>query len=213
MALGDHYRLAVVGDLAGQQVVNVYHYRQTSANTSANSDVASLAIAFDELALATDVLTDPLSDDLTWQLLQSRSFPLPGTPPVGSDRAVNYPGLRASPALPPSNAVVVKRKTAFLGRAYRGRIFLPGLPSAAAVDGLITAAGTYQAEIGVIASFLKTPIQAAAAGSPSFQPELCKVIPKPIPPPDFMYQATDVTASGFDKIIRSQRRREIGVGV
>ncbi len=45
--VGDHFRLAISGTLAAQQIVNVFHYRQSTGNTSTLSDVESLARAFD----------------------------------------------------------------------------------------------------------------------------------------------------------------------
>lgn len=208
MAVGDHFRLALLGGLAGQSIVSVWHYRQSTANTSAVNDVTSLANAFDDALLSTNALLDPLSHDVGYGIIESRSFPLPGTPPVGFDKKVAYLGSIATPALPPSVAAVIRRRTQYLGRAYRGRIFLAGLAAASVAGGIITAGGVLT-DLVTLATAMQTPIFAAAAGSPTFVPELCKVVG---PGPIYSYKANDITSTFVDPTLRSQRRREVGVG-
>ena len=211
MAVGDHFRAAVVGNLASQEIVSVFHFRQSSANASGVSDVQSLAEAISDKYFITGDWQDPLSEDIEWTRIEARTFPLPGTPPVGHDKAILMQGSIALPALPPASAVVIRRRTAFLGRAYRGRIFLAGLAKDNAVAGQVSGAPVIAA-LNTLATTFATQVIAAAAGSPAFVPEICAIIPNPAVPGTFVYRATDITSCVLDKVIRSQRRREIGVG-
>lgn len=208
MAVGDHFRLALVGTYAAQQIVNVFHYRQTTVNVSGNTDVNELASAFSGGTL-TDLLAATVNA-YTANTIESRTFPLPGIALMGVDVPVGLTGDLATPGMPPSVAVVLKRLTAFLGRKYRGRIFLVGCPRTAVTGGTITDAG----QLTLYSNFsarLNSAITSGNAGAPTFQPELNVVVPL-VPGPGFGYRATDVTNAVVTTILRSQRRREVGVG-
>jgi len=208
MAIGDHFRLAFSGGLAGQEIVNVWHYRQSTANTSGNSDVKSLALAFNVGIVP--ALRACVTVDFTYVMIESRSFPLPPVPMVGHDEALADSGDVAGASLPPSVAVVIRRRTAFLGRKYRGRLFLAGVDVAAVVDGQVTDAGTL-ANLAILGSKLSGPIVDAAVGSPTFTPEICTILFDE-GTGIYSYRATDVNGFTVDKVVRSQRRREIGRG-
>lgn len=212
MPVGDHFRVAIDGGLAGQQIVTTFQYRQSTANTSTLSDVESLARAIGNVMLTgTSKLIDCQSQDVDYGTIESRSFPLPGVPMVGYDLGVVKTGQEAIASLPPSCAAVIKRRTGFLGRKYRGRIFLPGVPVDYVTDGEITDAG-YIATLAALAAAIIAPIAWTAGGSPTFVPELCVVVGDGSVGDPYAYRATDIISAVLDKKIRSQRRREVGRG-
>lgn len=212
MAAGDHFRLAAVGSLAGQLIVNTFHYRQSTGNTSTLSDTESLARAWNAKFLdPTARLVNVQAQAMEWKLIESRSFPLPGTPMVGYDLVTTETGVVEEVALPPSVAAIIRRKTALLGRKYRGRIYIAGLGVGTTASGLINDAGTIT-DLGDLAIALYAPLTWTAGGSPTFIPEICTVVSDGATPPVYSYRATDITYAVVDLVLRSQRRREVGVG-
>lgn len=210
MAVGDHFRLALVGGLNSQEIVQVHHYRQSTANTSADSDVKSLAKAFKEYFIDSSVLLDCQAQAVGYGTIESRSFPLPPTPVVGYDQALVTTGTVEETALPPAVACVIRKRTQYLGRKYRGRTFLAGLGVGAVSGGVVSDATTIT-NLGTLADTIAAAIVSATAGSPTFVPEICTILRDP----DtlvYSYRANDIITAVLDKTLRSQRRREIGRG-
>lgn len=211
--VGDHFRLAISGTLAAQQIVNVFHYRQSTGNTSTLSDVESLARAFDAKFITGSArLVNVQAQAMAWKVMESRTFPLPGDPLLGYDLATAVTGVVEEVALPPTVAAVVRRKTARLGRAYRGRIFVAGLGVGTTASGIINDAGTIT-DLGDLATALFASITWTAGGSPTFVPEICTIINTgTVPVPVWAYRANDIVTATVDLVLRSQRRREVGRG-
>ena len=211
--VGDHFRLAVVGALAAQQIVNVFHYRQSTGNTSTLSDVESLARAWDAKFLSGSArLINVQAQAMAWKTIESRTFPLPGDPLLGYDLATTLTGVVEEVALPPTVAAVIRRKTARLGRAYRGRIFIAGLGIGTTASGLINDAGTIT-DLGDLATALFASLTWTAGGSPTFIPEIATILKSgPGPVFTYTYRANDIVSATVDLVLRSQRRREVGRG-
>lgn len=125
--------------------------------------------------------------------------PLGGGPLMLLTSAVAaQPGLAARNSPPPQVATCIRKRTAFVGKAYRGRIFMPGLLDETTVDedGIITGAG-------VIAIQAKADIWLASRGvsnSGGLWLLHSKDIGIPNPP-------NPVTALLVQPIVRTQRRR------
>lgn len=212
MAVGDHFRVALLGELAGQLVVAVLHYRQSTGNTSTLTDVESLANASAvKFVGVAGKLVACQSQDVTQKLIEARTFPLPGGILLGFDKAISQPGLVAEAALPPSTAAVIRKKTARLGRAYRGRMFVPGLGISTVVDGVIDDAGTIT-DLGDLGIAISAALTWTAGGSPTFIPEICTIVGDGSIGDPFAYRANDITSTVVDLVLRSQRRREVGRG-
>ena len=112
-------------------------------------------------------------------------------------------------ALPPNNALVMRRRTGIAGRANRGRVYLPAVPTAwqtggvLAGSGFIDASNNFTSVMGVALKDASDPtplaiadislVRRAALGNPT-------VVQK--------VQYWDV-----NNVVRSQRRREYGVGI
>lgn len=69
-----------------------------------------------------------------------RDMRTPNNPIVPSTSAASA-GTGAGVALPPGDAVCVTLRTAFAGRGFRGRVYLPGLDTGAIAAGGLLAAG------------------------------------------------------------------------
>lgn len=109
-------------------------------------------------------------------------------------------GTVVGDALPPQDALVVSMLSDFSSRASRGRNYLCGFPEAAQDGGIWDAATTAAAEAW--AAPYASPIALGALGT----------VRRVIGRPPFGGVEYDVTSTRVDAIVRSQRRRQRGVG-
>jgi len=209
--IGDVFRVAVVGGLYSQQIVGVYHYQQTTNNTSGLTEVESLARAFNLLVLP-DIMAMQTSD-MQYGVIESRSFVLPGGVLVGFDLTVTETGDVDPPTLPPSVAVVIRKRTSRLGRKYRGRNYITAIPIAFVQDGQLVTGSGVPAIVNAAATAILAAIAWTTSGSPTFVPGIGAYDLDPAPPhAPTAVRFTALNATAFDPILRQQRRREIGVG-
>lgn len=195
MAVGDIFRVTIQGKQAGETWVNVMHYRE-SATGVGNAET--------ELADSCDAVLGPayktfLSHDASYdQVAVQRIDPLPVSYTVIDNTNAGI-GLVAQDMLPPANAMTVTKKTAYAGRKYRGRVFLPGIPKTYTSDGGFTAGGLAAGQL--LADDLKSP---RLPGAWTFTPILWHRSSR-------TYTVlTDMTAR---QVPRVQRRREHFRGV
>lgn len=207
MAVGDCFRVACLGDLNDQLIVNVFHYRQATANTSTLSNLESLARAVNAGPLAAIAVAS--AENMSWFKIESRTFTVPTTPLSGFDLDISVNGGQEDVPAPPTVAWVVRKKTALLGRKYRGRNYFAGIGLTSIEEGKIAAASLTNftaAKDAIAASITWT-----AAGSPSFVPCIAALF-RPAPGDPVELRQNDVISTFLDRTLRSQRRREIGVG-
>jgi hypothetical protein len=124
------------------------------------------------------------------------------------------PGLLAGDSLPNQNAVVVGLRTGTKGRRRRGRFYLPGIVETSSTDGMLTGAqltavqGLAQGVINFYGPTGSETDYRAVVYSPPTPP----FKPKVAPPVHTDTIVTQITAHDIDEVIRTQRRRSIGVG-
>lgn len=207
MAVNDVFKVAAVGSLNDQTIVNVFHYRQSTVNSSTLSNLESLARAFNAGPLAAMALAS--SEEISWSLIEARTFTPPSIPLAGYDLAVSVVGTNEDIAAPPTVCWVVRKRTALLGRKYRGRNYFAGMGMSDVDAGTIAAAGItkYQTARNAIGA----SITWTASGSPTFIPCIAALDPS-VTGPVAGVRATDITSVFLDTVLRSQRRREIGRG-
>lgn len=122
------------------------------------------------------------------------------------DHASTASGTVAPPTCPPQCAGVLRRRVGTIGRANRGRIFYPGVPYNSQTGGKMTNA--YYANMMVQCAFLANPLKGGDGVT-----ELCK--------PMLLSRAANGAIDGWqfvqywdaNPVVRSQRRREFGVGM
>lgn len=207
MAIGDIFRVALVGGLNAQQIVNTFYYQQSTANTTGSPDNQEMAEAFNSSVMGP--ISNAASQDAQWGVIESRLFIPPGGPITGYDKAITVLGQVAEDAAPPTVAVVCRKLTAFLGRKYRGRNFFAGIPITHITSGKINsgAMSLWQDVVDAITS----AITHGVSGSPNFIPQIAALDSSVIVAPVGV-RHTQVTGGFLDLTLRSQRRREIGVG-
>lgn len=108
------------------------------------------------------------------------------------------------PALPPTNAVVIRKKTPAAGRKYRGRWFVPAVPAAYTVGGTLTVDGA-AAYVAAYAQLATVYTVTGAGGSVVLAPVVFNL--RAIANKSFINQVE------LDTILRVQRRREVGHGI
>lgn len=116
----------------GNQCVMTGHVNRTGASTPDDSDVDNVMAVLStwwtsgqdgEASLKSLVSSLCTLDYITCQKIQ------PTPPAAVRTLSVGTAGTSGSSALPPQCAVVLSLRTALSGRRYRGRMYLPGIPT------------------------------------------------------------------------------------
>lgn len=197
MAAGDVWRLSAIGDFdATHLVVTTLHVKFLTPAANFN-DAAQWFKSY--------ILTNYagyLANTFVWR--QVNGITVNVTPPQSGTYVGPlwpYTGLVAGDSCPYTNAVVVKHSTAYAGRSYRGRSYLPA------------PAETYQASSALTAPAL-TAIQGhfdtlvTAWGAGGTDPNYRWVVWSSKPG----IGATEVTGATVRSVLGTQRRRRPGVG-
>jgi len=194
MAVGDFYRVTIVGELHGQLIETVLHYRES---VSAGAGGASVLATEMDLAFAAEVLPI-LSGEFTYEQTPVQKFkPAPPEMAVAVNTGSGNGGVAES-SLPSSSCAVVKKRTTLAGRKYRGRIFQAGIPITMESDSAIT--GGYAASLQ--AAWVDT-FTTVSSGGYTFVPVLWHKASN---------TTTDVQSLLATLPLRVQRRRELGRG-
>jgi len=196
MAINDVIQARIVGQLHGQTTINTLCYVVRDANTTPEdvaNDVAGNVVSFILLATCGD-----------FQVLRVDTQvidPLPRTFVTSVDVQAN--GSLPGQSIPSSSAVVIRKRTTFAGRKYRGRCYFAGVPTDNVVSSMLNASAQIAWKkvatamlqgVGGIGQIPATPVLFAPHKGYS-----------PLPQP--------LTATIVDPILRNQRRRQIGVGI
>lgn len=199
LAVGDIVEFRLIGRLHGQETVNVWHYRMTKAYVDGAATL-NLLIGQFRGQVWNGALKPALSDEFTCTGIQAqRVYPTRNVPLL---QTVNETGVGGAQSQPSGVAMVVRRLTDLAGRAYRGRIYLPGLPAGAELDSQLAPAyvATHQAN-------LELTVTLGLNIAPDVGIALPVIWSAAVPA-----RRTDVTRGVLDVILRYQRRREVGRG-
>lgn len=194
---GDIVEHRLIGTLFGQTVMMTEHYL-IGTGTPATGDLADFQDAWLDERWAED-LSVSVSVDLIGVTSEAQViFPVrkvvndvPGNPTGGQ---------KTGSSVPPSTAVVLRKRTVLAGPAHRGRIFVPGIPFED------TAAG--QVDVAV------RPDWQGLANGVTNQIEFAGRVARPIIwSTQTGVNRGEITQGVLDPVLRTQRRREIGKGV
>lgn len=198
---GSIIQINAIGSLFGQTTVTTFFYEVVpSAPVPAGTDPALLAQAwFDGFGSAFE---DALANPWAWQFVECRD---PRTPPVWASGIVTVEGngTIAQDSCPPSVAQVITRTSGLAGRSYRGRIFLPSVPEDFQDLGKLTSAG--YASLKTLADLMPAPLTSVIGGiNYDLEPRIWS---------RKLQAAVTLTGATARYVLRSQRRREVGVGI
>lgn len=131
MALGDCYRVSIVGTINNVVIVNTFHVVQESGLIgTVEGDIASV--------WGSSPRTNYLTLKPTTYTLQKMSvIKVSGGAPEGGDVALTGAGTRSGDVLPYQTAAVITLKTGIPGRRYRGRMYIGPLTEGDQNNGIL----------------------------------------------------------------------------
>jgi len=140
MSTGDVYRTAVEGKLFGYDVVNVLHWVVGASVSTETSEAVGLGMAMEEDFLP--AYLNMLVPAYNCERIAVRGVT---TPTVGVDVfPVGAVGLRPGDPEASQVAGLINLRTGHIGRRNYGKIYLPAIPDADVVNGVIS--GDYSAD-------------------------------------------------------------------
>ena len=202
---GDLMYVTVRGRLHGQRTINTFWYTIFGdAPDLAEVDAATAFMAQWQLDHG-DVYTQNLSQELTDCVVRCQLLrPQPPNEPLRwayvQEGLSDPDGQVAEGALPSYVTACFRRMTALAGQRYRGRIFVPGIPTTFEADSELTQSG-YDALTASIGAILVSHVTENGH----------QWVPCITNQPDHS-RITFITHAVLDTVLRAQRRREVGVG-
>jgi hypothetical protein len=118
---------------------------------------------------------------------------------------IDEPGTGPAPACPTAVAAVITKQTAFAGREYRGRTYVAGVPVQFETNSVLNAGATLTLQH--IADAMATPLQVNSQAA--FLPVVAGYYPKAVN----TWVWNNITTCVARNILRSQRRRQVGIGI
>jgi hypothetical protein len=197
--LNSSVQVNFVGRLYGQQTVTTFFYALTPDTATDPADPLALAQAmYDGFG---SEFEDHLSSEWSWAAVEVRD---PRAAPIwaSAELPVAGNGVLGDPSCPPSVAAVITRKTALAGRRYRGRVFIPAVPAANHLEGQLTDAALL--DMQDLANNMALPQNVTLpSGTYVMIPQVWSRL---------LQTGQTIVNCLARRVLRSQRRREIGVG-
>lgn len=234
-------QLSLIGGCQGQTIANVHHFEVTGAveatllsDTLAQS--AAMAVGNDWRSNLQTPWLACHTNDYTLQRIQVQVLERPTQVnhrlvPQDITTGLPAPGTIAAAAADLSSAAVLKWKSVTAGRSHRGRTYVGPIAGASQLAGLVLAA--FKTPLDAYVTAMITRYTGAGAGvalAGNFtiysRPYSNVGVPTPeyqytrrgptgitiVTPPDYAGQSSFVVSGSTDTTLRSQRRRELGVG-
>lgn len=181
------FRLATEGVYCGQQWVNVFHYVATEEPPT----LPGLLAAFDDGM--TSYYESLMAADSVGVILRAWNL----ATNTYAERAWDMTGARAGGGLPPQNSAVVSWRTGEVGRSHRGRTYFTAISETDQDKGVLGA--LYLNDLGVLIDRL---VHLTVEGSAVYLAVYSRKLA----------EANIVQNWIARTSIKTQRRREIGVG-
>ncbi len=199
MAIADTYELVInyLNNYNKERFATVLHLYQNSAGDSlATMQEFTLDL---KNRLVADLMPSLNVDMVLTSVRMSKIYPVPRSAPYELVM-IPVPGGNNAEALPPQCAMLVKKRTAFAGRKFRGRLYQPGMSENDQASGKW--AGQRYDDVFNFWTQELTQIWATATGG-----ELMYVVTNKTGFPTYQ-----IVQGVQDTIVRTQRRRVQGVG-
>jgi len=204
-AVGDIWEAVLYCRLHTQEIRSVFHYFLSAISGTPNPTENTVGTSINSVLQGIWTLARAnLSDEMScYGIISARVKPKPRTAgtvtvPSGGNGAI------VGSALPSSVALIIRKRTLFAGRAYRGRTYWAGVPVVQELDSALTAAGsTAWATVRDAMSAVTTP--AAVNGT--------QITWTPVIYSKSSTLSNQIQSCSIDPIFRTQRRRQLGKGV
>lgn len=218
------HRLTISGRFLGQSMQSVLHFMPTTTVGLPDPSVIGLA-------LHNAVRVDPTAgDSLLGRYIKSTTagysfehtsvviYPWTASPVpyLSFDSTLPLATLTqpAAPALPPSVAAVIKRRSNVARRWAMARTFMPAVPASGVVDGKIPDVNAYRDLLNLLLVRMLAFITGTwQTGQPTTTYMPITVRKGQVDPVDGGPVINKLQTGSLDSVVRSQRRREIGVGI
>jgi hypothetical protein len=191
MTIGNRYELTVHALCGGGECITVHNIRQVGAET--------VNVPYDIMNNWVAGVQNPWLNAISagYTLVRLKVKGLDDV--VGGEQPAAGAGVLSGDMLPPQCAGVVTWTTGLIGRSNRGRTFVPGIPEGHQAGGVLSST-----LMGLYDLFGAALISTFAGGSTDYE----------------LIVASNLVAGGGNAVtgkivrpyVRSQRRREIGVG-
>jgi hypothetical protein len=136
-------------------------------------------------------------------IISARIKPLPRTAGTVTVPVTGAGGVSGS-ALPSSVALIIRKRTLYAGRAYRGRTYWAGIPVVQENDSVVSAAA--QTAWAPVATMMATILTPAAINGTTF-------VWVPVLYSKKTGLTNQIQSCSLDLNFRNQRRRQVGKGV
>jgi hypothetical protein len=204
MAAGNVYRLVVRARQFGSEMLNVMHFREKSVG---GGDAAHLAFLFRSQLDAS--WRNVAHTSIIFEAVQVTPMIPFGGGPAEDTWPANAAGTNSGTGGPhPASCAVLTLYTSLIGRKRRGRIYIGGIPSNLVANGLWS--GPMITNLNTIRTALLG--RYGPTGDTIYELGVwSRLIAGPTPP----YPASafePITSIAVRSQVRSQRRRQVGVG-
>lgn len=180
----------------GQQVCNVFHVRGPSDPT-----VTDLQTVAEEFAAWWNTELRPLTHaGVTLDAIEVSDMTADGEEGIVYTTGLPLAGTNSGSSLPNHVTIVTKFATGLLGRSFRGRSYMVGLPESALDTGSQTVTSTFRAQLGSAMNDLISSL--ATAG---FNLAIASLFTDGAPRTTGVL--TDVLSASVNATVDSQRRR------
>lgn len=229
-------QLSIIGTAFGQQFVNVHHFEASGIDEATFSNDQAAQAAGQALATAwiggqKDEYLGCVSTDYTMVMVRAQILERPNlrehrlTPVEIPSTGAGTGGQALGPSEDTSVCGVIRWRTPQAGKSHRGRNYFGPVPASWRNNGLLATAG-----VTALTAYRDAMIAAYGQTEPPLAGWALTIYSRPYDqgeygyvkgsgaqremhfPPDYNGNSTNVTLGAVDAVLRSQRRRQIGVG-
>jgi hypothetical protein len=210
VAIGDIVKLSVIGAMFGSRINFGWHFRHLGADL----DHQDLSDAYQ--TACSGPMLNCMTQDVGILGFEVSSVRVSGPETLFDPVSGNVVGQFAGASLPPQDAMCASVHTGLKGRRRRGRFYIPGIVNTPGTGGEIPTLQRAQLE-GFLTALKANFTLGGATPNPNFR----MVVFSPADPlfrtkkgeaTRLTELVTDATNITYDTVIRSQRRRQKGVG-
>lgn len=188
--------------------VNVFYYQYAPTGFATLADLDDLWAALNAAGRLRAMLADCMTTDMDWLLARLTYLGRTNEPPIWKEYTPSGSGgTQTPPTLPLNCTVVVRKRSTFAKRWGMGRVFVPGIRQADVTNGQVTAATSTANSLNLLLPEITLQLLGALW---TWKPVLVRT---GVFDGDGGPSTVTIAASAWDTIIRSQRRRELGVGI
>lgn len=209
MAVGDVWKLVIHFTQFSQQIRPGLHFQSNVALATGQDLIDAWK------SVAQTAMLAPMAADVSLTGYEAQDK-VPGTAATIVENLVTpLPGAQVGAGLPPANGLVFSLKSALKSRRSRGRVYWPGLTEEATASGALIPGfvGGWDSFRAAIAANFVGASPVSGWRLVVYSPE--DLTPPKAPPVFKPRPGTVITAVStltLDTVVRSQRRRQIGLG-